>query len=82
MPAPKLHIVFAGVFDACPKLKFILGHLAEMLPFAMHRLHEHTYYTRRRLRIVLGLIQGTPVARCAAQPEILPPSPQRGKLRA
>ena len=38
-----LRIVFAGVFDAYPKLKFILGHLGEMLPFAMHRLNDHTY---------------------------------------
>ena len=38
-----LRIVFSGVFDAYPKLKFILGHLGEMLPFAMHRLNDHTY---------------------------------------
>jgi predicted TIM-barrel fold metal-dependent hydrolase len=38
-----LRIVFAGVFDAYPKLKFILGHLGEMLPFAMHRLNDHAY---------------------------------------
>jgi 2,3-dihydroxybenzoate decarboxylase len=37
-----LRIVFAGVFDAFPKLKFILGHLGEALPFAMHRLDNHT----------------------------------------
>jgi predicted TIM-barrel fold metal-dependent hydrolase len=37
-----LRIVFAGVFDAYPKLKFILGHLGEGLPFAMHRLDDHT----------------------------------------
>ena len=37
-----LRIVFAGVFDAYPKLKIILGHLAEGLPFAMHRLDDHT----------------------------------------
>jgi len=38
-----LRIVFAGVFDAYPSLKFILGHLGEGLPFAMHRLNDHTY---------------------------------------
>jgi predicted TIM-barrel fold metal-dependent hydrolase len=38
-----LRIVFAGVFDAYPKLKIILGHLGEGIPFAMHRLNEHTY---------------------------------------
>jgi 2,3-dihydroxybenzoate decarboxylase len=37
-----LRIVFAGVFDAYPRLKIILGHLGEGLPFAMHRLNEHT----------------------------------------
>jgi predicted TIM-barrel fold metal-dependent hydrolase len=37
-----LRIVFAGVFDAYPRLKFILGHLGECLPFTMHRLNEHT----------------------------------------
>ena len=38
-----LRIVFAGVFDAFPKLKIILGHLGEGLPFAMHRLNDHTW---------------------------------------
>jgi predicted TIM-barrel fold metal-dependent hydrolase len=37
-----LRIVFAGVFDAYPKLRIILGHLGEGLPFAMHRLDDHT----------------------------------------
>jgi predicted TIM-barrel fold metal-dependent hydrolase len=37
-----LRIVFAGVFDAYPKLKIILGHLGEGLPFAMQRLNDHT----------------------------------------
>jgi predicted TIM-barrel fold metal-dependent hydrolase len=37
-----LRIVFAGVFDAYPRLKIILGHLGEGLPFAMHRLNDHT----------------------------------------
>jgi predicted TIM-barrel fold metal-dependent hydrolase len=37
-----LRIVFAGVFDAYPKLSIILGHLGEGLPFAMHRLNDHT----------------------------------------
>jgi predicted TIM-barrel fold metal-dependent hydrolase len=43
-----LRIVFAGVFDAYPKLKIILGHLGEGLPFAMHRLNEHTAAAARR----------------------------------
>jgi predicted TIM-barrel fold metal-dependent hydrolase len=37
-----LRIVFSGVFDAYPDLKIILGHLGEGLPFAMHRLDDHT----------------------------------------
>jgi predicted TIM-barrel fold metal-dependent hydrolase len=47
-----LRIVFAGVFDAYPRLKIILGHLGEGLPFAMHRLNEHTAAaaSRRGLR--------------------------------
>ena len=37
-----LRIMFAGVFDAYPRLKIILGHLGEGLPFAMHRLDDHS----------------------------------------
>ncbi|MGB5080493.1 MAG: amidohydrolase family protein [Burkholderiales bacterium] len=37
-----LRLVFSGLFDAHPKLKIILGHLGEGLPFAMHRLNDHT----------------------------------------
>ncbi|MCC6472541.1 MAG: amidohydrolase [Burkholderiales bacterium] len=43
-----LRIVFAGVFDAFPTLKIILGHLGEGLPFAMHRLNDHTYRAAKR----------------------------------
>jgi predicted TIM-barrel fold metal-dependent hydrolase len=43
-----LRIVFAGVFDAFPKLKIILGHLGEGLPFAMHRLNDHTWRAAAR----------------------------------
>jgi len=47
-----LRIVFAGVFDAYPRLRIILGHLGEGLPFAMHRLNDHTWRSaaRRGLR--------------------------------
>jgi predicted TIM-barrel fold metal-dependent hydrolase len=44
-----LRIVFAGVFDAYPKLKIILGHLGEGLPFAMHRLNDHTYAAAKHI---------------------------------
>jgi predicted TIM-barrel fold metal-dependent hydrolase len=43
-----LRILFAGVFDAYPKLQIILGHLGEGLPFAMHRLNDHTYRAAKR----------------------------------
>ncbi len=43
-----LRIVFGGVFDAYPKLRIILGHLGEGLPFAMHRLNDHTHRAAAR----------------------------------
>ena len=43
-----LRIMFAGVFDAYPSLKIILGHLGEGLPFAMHRLDAHTHAAAAR----------------------------------
>jgi predicted TIM-barrel fold metal-dependent hydrolase len=43
-----LRILFAGVFDEFPKLKVILGHMGEGLPFGMHRLGDHTGYVAQR----------------------------------
>ena len=43
-----LRIVFAGVFDAYPRLRIILGHLGEGLPFAVHRLNDHTWRSAAR----------------------------------
>jgi 2,3-dihydroxybenzoate decarboxylase len=43
-----LRLVFSGLFDACPKLKIILGHLGEGLPFAMHRLNDHSWAAAKR----------------------------------
>jgi predicted TIM-barrel fold metal-dependent hydrolase len=43
-----LRIVFSGAFDRFPKLKIILGHLGEGLPFAMHRLNDHTWQSAAR----------------------------------
>jgi predicted TIM-barrel fold metal-dependent hydrolase len=43
-----LRIVFGGVFDAYPKLRIILGHLGEGLPFMMHRMDDHTYRAAAR----------------------------------
>ncbi len=46
-----LRLVLAGVFDAYPRLKIILGHLGEGLPFAMHRLDDHTHHAAARRRL-------------------------------
>jgi predicted TIM-barrel fold metal-dependent hydrolase len=35
-----LRMVLSGVFDAHPKLKFILGHLGEGIPYSLHRISE------------------------------------------
>ena len=43
-----LRLVFAGVFDAYPNLKIILGHLGEGLPFAMHRLNDASFPAAKR----------------------------------
>jgi predicted TIM-barrel fold metal-dependent hydrolase len=43
-----LRILFSGAFDAYPKLQIILGHLGEGLPFAMHRLNDHSYAAAKR----------------------------------
>ena len=43
-----LRLLFSGLFDAYPKLKIILGHLGEGLPFAMHRLNDHSLHAAKR----------------------------------
>ena len=43
-----LRLVFAGVLDAFPKLKFILGHLGEGLPFMLHRINDQTQLAAAR----------------------------------
>ncbi len=43
-----LRLVFAGLFDAYPNLKMILGHLGAGLPFWIHRLNDHTQFAARR----------------------------------
>jgi predicted TIM-barrel fold metal-dependent hydrolase len=43
-----LRLVFSGVFDAFPKLKIILGHLGEGLPFMLHRLNDQTLLAAAR----------------------------------
>jgi predicted TIM-barrel fold metal-dependent hydrolase len=43
-----LRLVFAGLFDAYPNLRMILGHLGEGLPFWIHRLNEHAQFAAKR----------------------------------
>ncbi len=43
-----LRIVFSGVFDAYPNLKFILGHFGEGLPFWIHRLNDHAQFSAKK----------------------------------
>lgn len=43
-----LRLVFAGVFDAFPKVKIILGHLGEGLPFMLHRIQDQTQLAAKR----------------------------------
>jgi 2,3-dihydroxybenzoate decarboxylase len=43
-----LRLLFAGVFDAFPRLTIVLGHLGEGLPFGMHRLNEYAYLGAKR----------------------------------
>lgn len=47
-----LRLVFAGLFDAFPDLRIILGHLGEGLPFVLHRLNDqpHQAAARRGLK--------------------------------
>jgi len=43
-----LRIVFSGLFDAYPKLKFILGHMGEGLPFWIHRFNDHAQFSAKK----------------------------------
>ena len=42
-----LRILFSGAFDNFPRLKIILGHLGEGLPFGLVRLNDHTINAAR-----------------------------------
>ena len=46
-----LRLVFAGVFDEFPRLKIILGHNGEGLPFIMERMNAHTVMDARRRKL-------------------------------
>ena len=44
-----IRLVLSGVFDACPDLKIILGHLGEGLPFLLWRIDQALSRTESRL---------------------------------
>jgi predicted TIM-barrel fold metal-dependent hydrolase len=43
-----MRLVFGGVFETFPKLKFLLGHLGEGLPFVLDRIEDHTALATKR----------------------------------
>jgi predicted TIM-barrel fold metal-dependent hydrolase len=43
-----LRLMLSGVFDAFPKVKIILGHLGEGLPFMLHRIQDQTQLAAKR----------------------------------
>ena len=43
-----IRLVLGGVFDAYPRLKVVLGHLGEMLPFLVWRVGQAPARARRR----------------------------------
>lgn len=46
-----LRILFSGAFDSFPRLRIILGHLGEGLPFGLHRLNDHTLSPARNRKL-------------------------------
>ncbi len=44
-----IRLVLSGVFDACPDLKIVLGHLGEGLPFLLWRIDQALSRTESRL---------------------------------
>lgn len=45
-----IRLVLSGVFDAYPRLKIILGHLGESLPFSLWRIDQALSRTKKRPR--------------------------------
>jgi predicted TIM-barrel fold metal-dependent hydrolase len=43
-----MRMVFGGVFEAFPKLKSLLGHLGEGIPFVLDRIEDHTALATKR----------------------------------
>jgi predicted TIM-barrel fold metal-dependent hydrolase len=43
-----MRMVFGGVFEAFPTLKFLLGHLGEGIPFVLDRIEDHTALATKR----------------------------------
>ncbi len=46
-----LRLIASGLFDACPKLKIVLGHLGESIPFWLWRIDNH--WTRSPMTVAL-----------------------------
>ena len=42
-----LRLMASGLFDACPRLNIILGHLGEGLPYSMWRVDYHTSWMKQ-----------------------------------
>jgi predicted TIM-barrel fold metal-dependent hydrolase len=41
-----LRLMASGLFDECPRLNIILGHLGEGLPYSMWRVDHHTSWMK------------------------------------
>jgi predicted TIM-barrel fold metal-dependent hydrolase len=52
-----LRLIFAGVFDAYPRLQIILGHMGEGIPFFLDRLEDHTSIAAKRRGLKKGAAQ-------------------------
>jgi predicted TIM-barrel fold metal-dependent hydrolase len=42
-----LRLIFAGVFNAYPNLKIILGYYGECLPFGMYRMNDQSFLSAK-----------------------------------
>jgi 2,3-dihydroxybenzoate decarboxylase len=45
-----LRLIGSGLFDACPRLKIVLGHLGEGLPFYLWRIDNRNAWMKARHR--------------------------------
>ena len=45
-----LRLMGSGLFDACPRLNIIIGHMGEGLPYSMWRIDNHNKWMREQIR--------------------------------